>query len=117
MSLDSLPARMGRVVAQHRDRRGWTLRELAQRSGVDVGALSRIERGERDPTATTVVAIADALEVSIDELFGRAQGPSEADLLAQVAGALPVDAVELRRRVEEAVGVLLRTQGGPSREG
>ena len=48
------------------------LRELATESGVAIGALSRLESGLGNPRLETIAAVADALEVSIEELFSRA---------------------------------------------
>lgn len=48
--------------------RNWTLDELAERSGVSKGGLSRIERGLRRPSAATLVKVANAFDLS--ELSG-----------------------------------------------
>ena len=48
----------GRQMKKERLARGWTLRELAERSGIDFSHLSRIENGKRPPTE----AIADACD-------------------------------------------------------
>ena len=48
----------GRQVKKERLAHGWTLRELAARSGVDFSYLSKIEGGKRPPTE----AIADAMD-------------------------------------------------------
>ncbi len=46
-----------------------SLRELARRSGVPAGALSSIERGQREPQIVTLAKIADALGVDVEELL------------------------------------------------
>ncbi len=54
-----------------RKARKWTLRELSRRTGIAVSYLSALEcnqGGNRNPTASVLVSLADALEVSIDEL-------------------------------------------------
>ena len=40
----------GKQVKKERLARGWSLPELAKRTGIDAGHWSRIERGERPPT-------------------------------------------------------------------
>jgi len=50
----------GRQVKKERLARGWSLRELSSRSGIDYSHLSRIESGKRPPTE----AVADALDAA-----------------------------------------------------
>lgn len=47
--------------------RRMSLRQLAERSGVNASTISRILRGERRPTLRTAVRIARAVEGSADE--------------------------------------------------
>jgi transcriptional regulator with XRE-family HTH domain len=51
--------------------RSLTLDELARTTGLSKGFLSRIERGEKAPSVATVMKLADALGVSVAELFGE----------------------------------------------
>jgi transcriptional regulator with XRE-family HTH domain len=51
-------------VSRTRKRRRLTQEEVSHRSGIHVTEVSRIERGLRDPRVTTLVRLADALEVS-----------------------------------------------------
>jgi transcriptional regulator with XRE-family HTH domain len=44
--------------------RGLTLREVARTARVDAGALSRIERGQRNPTTRTLRRILEALDLN-----------------------------------------------------
>ena len=44
-----------------RNAKGMTLSELSERTRIDIGSLSRIERGQRDPTVSTARRIAVAL--------------------------------------------------------
>lgn len=48
-------------VIELRERHGLTQAELAERSGIDQGDISRIERGATSPTARTLKRIAAAL--------------------------------------------------------
>ena len=45
-----------------------TMEALAFRSGVSIGSLGRIERGRSSAAWSTIVQIADALDVSLAEL-------------------------------------------------
>ena len=46
-----------------------SLSEVAEASGVSLGALSRIESGRGNPRLSTLEAVADALNVEVEALF------------------------------------------------
>ena len=52
-----------------RTERGLSLPQLAQLSGVSVATLNHIENDVSDPRLSTVVAIAWALDVDINQMF------------------------------------------------
>ncbi|GGV20389.1 hypothetical protein GCM10010293_16120 [Streptomyces griseoflavus] len=57
-------------VRARREGRGWSRERLAKEAGVAVGTLARLEsEGAIQPGFFTVGAVAEALEVSLDELF------------------------------------------------
>lgn len=60
-----------------REVRGWSLADLAARSGVSKGAISKIERGEASPTATVLVKIAGAFDLTLAGLLVRAEAGGE----------------------------------------
>ena len=61
----------GERVLAIRTERGWTRRELARRCGLHEVHLSKVETGERKRLeADTVIALAQALQVSTDFLLG-----------------------------------------------
>ena len=51
-----------------RARRGYTLSELAERSGVNSGMISQYERGYYKPHAVTLAKLAKALECDVAEI-------------------------------------------------
>ncbi len=73
---DEVSLRTGRAVKQHREAAGFSLRELAARSGISSSMISDIERGAKSPTVTTVVRIAQALGVSAASLIDGGSGPA-----------------------------------------
>ncbi len=54
--------------------------ELAERSGVNAHTISEMERGVRNPRATTVAKIAEALGLEPEDLLGKAPAPSTSGL-------------------------------------
>lgn len=53
-----------------RKEKGFTQRELASKVGVNEVSMSRYIKGERVPTVTTIVSIAQVLGASVDYLVG-----------------------------------------------
>lgn len=48
--------------------KGWTLYKLSKKSGVSLTSLYSIGEKKNGPTADSLVKLADALDVTIDEL-------------------------------------------------
>lgn len=61
--------RIGRAIRELRLAAGATLEELAHKAGLDASNLSRIERDLQEPSAGCAWRIADALQVSLADLF------------------------------------------------
>lgn len=62
---------LGERIKQRRAHRGWSQGELARQAGIDPSLLSRIESGATDdPRMFTLMALARALQCSIDHLIG-----------------------------------------------
>jgi transcriptional regulator with XRE-family HTH domain len=70
---DSASAWLAERVKLERERRGWTLAELAARSGVSKAMISKIERAEASPTAVTLVRLAAAFDLTLAGLIARAE--------------------------------------------
>ena len=58
-------------IARERARRGWSLLDVAERSGVSRSMLSKIEREEASPTTTVLVRIAIAFGITLSELLAE----------------------------------------------
>lgn len=58
----------GEVLRRHRSEKNISQEELAFLAGVDRTFISRLERGIRQPTITTIIGIGQALGVSAAEL-------------------------------------------------
>lgn len=56
-----------------RTRRGLTLAELSEQTGISVSTLSRLESGGRRPTLDLLVRIAGVYRASLDDLVGAPQ--------------------------------------------
>jgi len=67
---DVSAARLGERVRALRRERGWTLEYLAERSGVSRAMISKLERGEKNPTLVVAAKVAEGLGVSLSRLVG-----------------------------------------------
>lgn len=63
---------VGQRIRLLREQRGLSLRALADKCGLSVNAISRIERGENSPTVASLHLLARALDIPITEFFREA---------------------------------------------
>jgi transcriptional regulator with XRE-family HTH domain len=55
-----------------RKKSGWSQQRLAEKAGLSYNTITKIEQGAATkPTIQTMIKIADAFQISIDELVGR----------------------------------------------
>ncbi len=70
---EPLDAGVGRVIAQrvreYRNQLGFTVEQLAERSGISKGMLSKIENAQASPSLGTLVKLATAISVPLTSLF------------------------------------------------
>jgi transcriptional regulator with XRE-family HTH domain len=83
-----LAGALARVLQSLRAERGWSLDQLALRSGVSKGVLVALEQGRSNPNLATLARIADAFGVPVtrlvdvpDEPAVRITGPDRARVL------------------------------------
>jgi transcriptional regulator with XRE-family HTH domain len=104
---------IGRRVRSGRTERGWTLDELAQRSGVSRRMLINIEQGATNPSIATLLRLSDALGIGLPALVAAADDGASAVVVhragdapsmwsseaggyaVMVAGTTPPDVTEL----------------------
>lgn len=80
---------------------GLTQVQIAERAGLDVSYVSQLERGLRDPSLSSIEALAGALGLSLSEFFDDAVDDSTSRLARSLAAELaPLDALTRRDAVE-----------------
>ena len=77
--------RLAEVVRAERERRGWSLAALAERSGVSKAMISKVERGAASPTAALLGRLSGALGMTLSELLARAEDGPEVERLSRRA--------------------------------
>lgn len=71
--MDTSGQAIARRIQLERKARKWSMSDLAARSDVSKAAISKIERGEMSPTASVLVRLADAFDLTLAGLLIRAE--------------------------------------------
>ena len=61
---------IGQMIKNIRTSKKMSLKSIADITGIDIGHLSHIEKGERNPSYKALCAICSALEVSVTQFVG-----------------------------------------------
>ena len=70
----AVESRLAARLRSEREARGWTLADLAARSGVSRAMVSKVERGEASPTAALLGRLSAAFGLTLSQLFARVEG-------------------------------------------
>lgn len=65
---------IGETIRESRKGLGMTQAQLAKKAGLCKRALENWERGTRMPSLPGLLSLADALDMSLDDLVGRTRG-------------------------------------------
>lgn len=71
--LDGVDRRIGLMVKLERDRRAWSIEQLAALAGVSKATISRIERAEGSASASLLVRVANALDMTLSALLASTE--------------------------------------------
>jgi transcriptional regulator with XRE-family HTH domain len=69
-------AALGRAIRRYRTGHAMSQEDLAHRSGMHRTYVGGIERGERNPSFTNLLRLADALQVPVSELLASVESES-----------------------------------------
>jgi len=70
---DNVSKRIGQKIKVEREKRGWSLTDLAEKSGVSRAMIHKIERGESSPTATLLARLAGSFYMSMSQLIALSE--------------------------------------------
>lgn len=111
----------GLKLKTERQKKEWTLKQLAQKAGVSVSFISQIEKGEKYPNLEKQLRFAAALEIpahqlvpfATDDSFSELTNGLSSDLVSQfpfqLFGIDSTDVVDLLTRNPEKGGILTST--------
>lgn len=96
-------------MRSEREARGWSLTDLAERSGVSRAMINKVERGESSPTASLLGRLSGALGLTLSELLARAEASRAGHLVR--AGEQPLwrdpETGYMRRQIAPIPGSVL----------
>jgi transcriptional regulator with XRE-family HTH domain len=101
----SVSADLGVRLREGRERKAFTVRGLARYVGVSPSLVSQIERGKVMPSVGTLYAIANQLELVVDDLFRDAGAPRSERARGSGDAADPVQRAHNRNTIRLAEGV------------
>jgi transcriptional regulator with XRE-family HTH domain len=104
--MDNLDSRLGSMIRQERETRGWSLTELASRSGVSRAMINKVERGESSPTAALLGRLSGAFGLTLSTLLARTETGTTGRLVRRDAQPTWRDPATgyLRRQVAPVAG-------------
>jgi transcriptional regulator with XRE-family HTH domain len=73
--MEDVDSALAARLREERESRGWSLADLAARSGVSRAMVSKIERGEASPTAALLGRLSGAYGLTLSQLFTRVEDP------------------------------------------
>jgi len=64
---------LGRILRDLRNHRGWTLKEMSERSGIPVSTLSKVEHDRLTLTYDKLLQLSQRLQIRMSELFAETE--------------------------------------------
>ena len=93
---------------------GLSQKKLADQLNVRHTTISRIEKGEREPSLQLLNLIADFFKVSVDYLLGRTDDPTPKDKEFNLSAYIPADVLqtpeELKRLGQRLIEIAERLE-------
>lgn len=67
--MKNMSEKLGRNLKRIRSAKNMSQGDIARALGIDRGYISNIENGKRNPTLATITKLAEALNVSVNDLL------------------------------------------------
>jgi transcriptional regulator with XRE-family HTH domain len=108
----ALAKRFGQALVDARNLRAWSQEELAEHANLSRGMIGAIERGQRVPSFPVAVALAELLDISLDDAALARAGRPNRDWPAEAAALLRAVPPDRRR---EAIAILRVIAAAPGK--
>jgi transcriptional regulator with XRE-family HTH domain len=89
---------LGSLMRALRLRKGWTLKEMSERTDIPVSTLSKVEHDQLTLTYDKLVQVSQRLNIRISELFADPAAPEAAAVTARRSIGLLADAIRVNTR-------------------
>ena len=99
---------IGRNICKYRLKRKMSQEELAEKAGFSPNYMGAMERGEKRPSLTALIRIANALEISTDLLLVDVVSVGYAVKESLLSEKLAEIAPEDRKEIYEVIDVMLK---------
>ena len=100
-----MPEPLGEFIRLQREIANLSLRQLGELADVSNAYLSQVERGLYQPSAQVMKGIADALQISAEELYARAGLLDDQARTPSVEEAVRLDSRLTREQKDALLGV------------
>ena len=80
MNKEEIAIVIGENIKRYRLQNGWTQQELGAKIGISKNAIGNYEKGFRSPKKDTMFDLANAFNISIDDLFPPIQNDSSSNV-------------------------------------
>lgn len=88
------PVNIGERIKALREDKRMSLRVLSKKSGISANALSLIERSKTSPTVTTLLAIARAFNLSVNDFFSEEDREKDQFVVYKCSSFRPANVIE-----------------------
>lgn len=62
---------LGSQLKNARERKKYTLKQLSEITGLSIGFISQVERGQTDPSLSSLKSLSNALDIKLRDLFDQ----------------------------------------------
>lgn len=87
--IEQAKSSLGRRIAEFREKRGWTQKQLSVATGISVTFLSEVENGKRNIGSESLLRVANALGATLDYLM-----KGEVEIVSKAALVVPPELEE-----------------------
>lgn len=111
--MSNLPKVIGERIRHFRKEKGLSQEELADKANLHATYIGQLERGEKNATLESIEKVANALEISLEDLF-RSIHPNPASqeyTLSQIITRLQTRTIEDQKTFLKLLDLLLEWKG------
>jgi XRE family transcriptional regulator, regulator of sulfur utilization len=108
--MSDLPKIIGKRIRNYRKEKGMSQEELAHKANLHTTYIGQLERGEKNATLESVEKVANALEISLEDLFRSVHPHSNSQMytLTQIVTRLQTRSIEEQKIILKLLDLILK---------